>query len=268
MTDQPTTPDTCCVCDGSPVVYRNYQEQPFCAHCANCACGTVPCTRPAPDSPRERYAAAMWAKAERTIIAEWICCEPLDPKHDLCAQGYAALRMTKALIVDNPESATSDSLVDAVLAVRDREMEHLKLLVAASSEPGQAVRMAAQYADRAIENGQRAERAEADRNRVQEAACRTAENLRHAEGRAEQAEERAAAMERAMESTAADALKHRGCHRDLMGQCLRAERAEAAIERVRKHATAWTTGTDPIARAMGEDIIDALDQPTTTEAGK
>ncbi|WP_030917398.1 hypothetical protein [Streptomyces sp. NRRL B-24720] len=58
-------------------------------------------------------------------------------------------------------SANGHRLADAVLAVRDREMERLKLLVAASSEPGQAVRMAAQYADRAIENGERADRAEA-----------------------------------------------------------------------------------------------------------
>ena len=50
--------------------------------------------------------------------------------------------------------------------------------------------------------------------------------------RAQAAEQRAEAMERAMESTAADALKHRGCHRDLMAQCQRAEQAEAAIARV------------------------------------
>jgi cytochrome c556 len=48
--------------------------------------------------------------------------------------------------------------------------------------------------------------------------------------RIEQAETKAAAMTAAMESTATDALKHRGCHRDLMGQCMRAERAEAALE--------------------------------------
>ncbi|GFH36604.1 hypothetical protein [Streptomyces pacificus] len=45
----------------------------------------------------------------------------------------------------------------------------------------------------------------------------------------ELAQQRAAAMERAMEPTAADALAHRGCHRDLKGQCLRAERAGSAI---------------------------------------
>ncbi len=45
--------------------------------------------------------------------------------------------------------------------------------------------------------------------------------------------QRAEALAAAMESTAADALKHRGCHRDLMAQCLRAERAEAEAERLR-----------------------------------
>jgi hypothetical protein len=52
------------------------------------------------------------------------------------------------------------------------------------------------------------------------------------EGYTEQ-RKRAEAMERAMESTAADALAHRGCHRDLMAQCPRAERAEAEVERLR-----------------------------------
>ncbi|WP_385618604.1 hypothetical protein PXH67_06395 [Streptomyces sp. P8-A8] len=77
---------------------------------------------------------------------------------------------------------------DAVLAVRDQEIERLKLLVAASSEPGHAVRMAAQYADRAIENGKRAEQAEEllriahDTSNASEAARQAAEE------RAEQAE--------------------------------------------------------------------------------
>lgn len=49
---------------------------------------------------------------------------------------------------------------------------------------------------------------------------------------AQTAEAKAEAMTRAMESTAADALMHRGCHRELMGQCLRAERAEAEVTRL------------------------------------
>ncbi|MFI2349731.1 hypothetical protein ACH492_22290 [Streptomyces sp. NPDC019443] len=48
--------------------------------------------------------------------------------------------------------------------------------------------------------------------------------------RLERAEKRAEAMTRAMESTAADALAHHGCHAKLMAQCLRAEKAEAALD--------------------------------------
>ncbi|MFD5221428.1 hypothetical protein ACFWMH_27685 [Streptomyces tendae] len=44
--------------------------------------------------------AKLWEIAERHIVAEWICCEPLEPGHDLCAKGYAALGMVKSLLVD------------------------------------------------------------------------------------------------------------------------------------------------------------------------
>ncbi|MFF2411782.1 hypothetical protein [Streptomyces sp. NPDC058092] len=60
MTDQPTTETgNCCVCGNTPVVYRNYQEQPFCAHCADCACGKVPCVKPAPECTREQRLAEL-----------------------------------------------------------------------------------------------------------------------------------------------------------------------------------------------------------------
>ena len=75
--------------------------------------------------------------------------------------------------------------------------------------------------------------AEQERARFERLYTRETVRADLAEQRAEQAEARAAAMERAMESTAADALKHRGCHRDLMAQCLRAERAEAEAARLR-----------------------------------
>ncbi|WP_328434532.1 hypothetical protein [Streptomyces sp. NBC_00425] len=42
----------CCVCGGGPVVYENYQEQPFCAGCANCSCDQVPCARTPADDVR------------------------------------------------------------------------------------------------------------------------------------------------------------------------------------------------------------------------
>ncbi|CAM5620373.1 hypothetical protein [Streptomyces aurantiogriseus] len=69
--------------------------------------------------------------------------------------------------------------------------------------------------------------------------------------RALTAEARAAAMERAMESTAADALKHRGCHRDLMAQCLRAERAEAEVKELRRMAAEeQPASTAPLASGL------------------
>lgn len=57
----------------------------------------------------------------------------------------------------------TDDTLDQLYAELDQaraEIERMKLLVAASSEDGQAIRMAAQYAERAIENGERADRAE------------------------------------------------------------------------------------------------------------
>ncbi len=65
---------------------------------------------------RDAVCEALWAAAEHNIIAEWICCEPLEPDHDLCAQGYAAMRMIKALIIDDPKAATPAPLAAAVLA--------------------------------------------------------------------------------------------------------------------------------------------------------
>lgn len=69
---------------------------------------------------------------------------------------------------------------------------------------------------------------------------------------------RAEAMERAMESTAADALAHRGCHRDLMAQCLRAERAEAELRRLAAEAPATNTQADEgplaVARATNQRL--------------
>ncbi|MFD5910271.1 hypothetical protein ACFWHL_16290 [Streptomyces massasporeus] len=56
--------------------------------------------------------------------------------------------------------------LDPALVTRDRELQRMKILVAASESDAHAVRMAAQYADKAIENGERAERAEATVGRV------------------------------------------------------------------------------------------------------
>ncbi|MBD3004817.1 hypothetical protein [Streptomyces sp. 5-10] len=52
--------------------------------------------------------------AEERIIAEWICCDPIDPHHQLCVQGAAALRMITSLTVG--ESAPLTAAVMSALA--------------------------------------------------------------------------------------------------------------------------------------------------------
>jgi hypothetical protein len=71
---------------------------------------------PAP-ADQTAISARLWAVAEHNIIAEWICCEPINPEHDLCVQGDATRQMVKALLVDDPEAARPAPLLDAVLAV-------------------------------------------------------------------------------------------------------------------------------------------------------
>ncbi|MGW1121090.1 hypothetical protein ACWD5B_28935 [Streptomyces tanashiensis] len=73
--------------------------------------------------------------------------------------------MTQRIRLDEMTSDQLDALYDeqdALLA----EIERMKILVAASSEDGQAIRMAGRFAEKAIENGERAERAEATLNAV------------------------------------------------------------------------------------------------------
>jgi hypothetical protein len=80
-----------------------------------------------PAVDRAALSAKLWAVAERHIVAEWICCEPLEPRHDLCAKGYAALSMAKTLLVDgdpeevwNPAAPLLDAVIDLLPAPVDR----------------------------------------------------------------------------------------------------------------------------------------------------
>jgi hypothetical protein len=102
----------------------------------------------------------------------WIC-----PGHPDTPDNHARVKAAGATATDQAEeykeavrSALYDASVDGALifldeaqealrGVRDREMERMKVLVAASESPAHAVRLAAQYADRAIENGERADAA-------------------------------------------------------------------------------------------------------------
>jgi hypothetical protein len=117
----------CCVCGGGPVTYRNYRDQPFCAHCANCQCAENPCIRTGVEDPEVSAPAALRDQIAAAIYERnnpghrWADAHP----DDRLAYGGDA---------------------DAAMQVRDTEMERLKLLVAASSEDGHAVRTAARNA--------------------------------------------------------------------------------------------------------------------------
>ncbi|MCX0246433.1 hypothetical protein [Streptomyces drozdowiczii] len=74
-------------------------------------------------------------------------------------------------------------------------------------------------------------------------------------------------MDAAVQSTAAAALAHSGCHSKLMHQCQRAEHAEAAIASVREFATrleefaenALKTGDRQLYAALAADLRTAVD---------
>jgi hypothetical protein len=77
-----------------------------------------PATPVPPAADRAALSAKLWEIAEHHIVAEWICCEPLEPGHKLCSKGHAALGMAKTLLVDgDPEKVWNPSapLLDAVL---------------------------------------------------------------------------------------------------------------------------------------------------------
>ena len=77
----------------------------------------VPVAAPPTGQAADRAAvsAALWAASEHHTVAEWICCDPIDPAHALCVQGGAALRMLKALLVDDPEAWKPAPLLDEVM---------------------------------------------------------------------------------------------------------------------------------------------------------
>ncbi|MEV7034568.1 hypothetical protein AB0N99_30605 [Streptomyces sp. NPDC093272] len=64
---------------------------------------------------RAAVSAALWAAAEHHTIAEWICCDPITPDHDLCVKGDATLHMLRALLVDDPEDPRPAPLLAEVM---------------------------------------------------------------------------------------------------------------------------------------------------------
>jgi hypothetical protein len=86
---------------------------------------------PARVESRAAVSAALWAVAEHNTVAEWICCEPIDPAHALCVQGGAALRMLKALLVDDPNAWKPAPLLDEIMRILSPQDPAAVLLEAA-----------------------------------------------------------------------------------------------------------------------------------------
>ncbi|MEU6725509.1 hypothetical protein ABZ917_17520 [Nonomuraea wenchangensis] len=83
------------------------------------------------DDLRKRYAEAIRAAAEYAILGEWICCDPVNPEHDLCVKGDIARQMLRAVLADDPEALFVPSgVLDALMAVRDEELSELREQVA------------------------------------------------------------------------------------------------------------------------------------------
>jgi hypothetical protein len=185
---------------------------------------------------REQYAAALWEAAEHNIIAEWICCEPLDPSHELCAQGYAAMRMIRALIIDDPEAYKPAPLADAVMAVRDTELQQAR-------ETNQRLNLRCQEAESALATIKRSVGEWEVSERGAYVPLRTLTAIGKAVGR---------------DITNARWLLH----------YQRVETAEAAITRIRQLADRWGNALAP-DRRYAEALHAALDGPadTTPPAG-
>ena len=65
---------------------------------------------------------------EYEAIAEWICCDPVNPKHELCVQGDTTRRMMLGLLIDNeavfpPKSRALDALMDEVVIPEISKLE-------------------------------------------------------------------------------------------------------------------------------------------------
>jgi hypothetical protein len=79
--DAATSGERCCGCGGGPIVYRNFEDSPFCVHCANCSCGQVPCVRP--DQPEQAATEATDLRQEseawrRKAVRRAICISKLE----------------------------------------------------------------------------------------------------------------------------------------------------------------------------------------------
>jgi predicted RNase H-like HicB family nuclease len=75
--------------------------------------------------------------ATQRVEREWICCDPVDPSHELCVQGDAALRMLTALLTDDetvfpPTSDFLDEVIRLIVGHGDPSDEQASVLSTAA----------------------------------------------------------------------------------------------------------------------------------------
>ncbi|MFE4857307.1 MazG-like family protein [Streptomyces sp. NPDC056670] len=114
MTDQPTLRDRIrrAICEASGFTWlpdELMEPDEYGDHA-----DAVLAVLPAPVG-RAAASAVLWPAAEHHAVAEWICCDPVDPGHELCSQAAGALRMLKTLLVDDPEAYKAAPLLDEVM---------------------------------------------------------------------------------------------------------------------------------------------------------
>ena len=110
-------------------------ECPCPPDCYCCQPEPAPAATEATDTPdtvtdpawlREQYAAALLRAFDDQIIAEWICCEPINPGHKLCKNGETARKMVAGLLSDSDQDAYPSRILDALMTVRDRHLQQLR----------------------------------------------------------------------------------------------------------------------------------------------
>ncbi|WP_214322070.1 hypothetical protein [Nonomuraea sediminis] len=95
---------------------------------AGCHQEHLPARRRHPDmcrcALRRQYAAAIREAADYSIVGEWICCDPVNPDHELCFKADIARQMLAAVLADDPDRLFVPSrLADAVMAINDQYLQ-------------------------------------------------------------------------------------------------------------------------------------------------
>ena len=80
-----------------------------------------------PDELRTRIADALHDRIDDRLVAEFICCDPVRPDHDLCTAADQARRMVAGLLADDPDRHPERSpVLDAVMGVVGPEVQYLR----------------------------------------------------------------------------------------------------------------------------------------------